>query len=85
MVSKQLQNSCRAVAKEKQSSAYRDVVEPLRLLSGLEYPYASGECAGCRRSSYGRKVMEFRARGHGRRGVANRGGNVELPEEIRRL
>ena len=29
--------------------------------------------------------MVFRARGRGRRGVANRGGNMELLEEIRRL
>ena len=28
---------------------------------------------------------EFRARGHGRRGVVNIGGNAELLEEIRRL
>jgi hypothetical protein len=30
-------------------------------------------------------MMEFRERGHGRRGDANRGGNAELLEEIRRL
>ena len=29
--------------------------------------------------------MEFRERGHGRRGAANRGGTAELMEEIRRL
>ena len=57
----------------------------LRLLSGLEYPYASGECAGYRGSSYGRKAMALRARGCGRRGVANKGGNVKLLEEIRRI
>ena len=29
--------------------------------------------------------MAFRARGHGRRGATNRGGNVKLIEGIRRL
>lgn len=29
--------------------------------------------------------MTFKARGHGRRGAANRGGNVELLEDIRIL
>lgn len=31
------------------------------------------------------RMMEFKARGHGRRGAANRGGNAKLMEEIRRL
>ena len=31
------------------------------------------------------RVMEFRERGHGRRGSINRGGNAEMLEEIRRL
>lgn len=54
----------------------------------MEYPYASGECVGYK-GDFGVPVKErgmaFRARGRGRRGIANKGGNVELLEEIRRL
>ena len=54
----------------------------------MECIYTSGECTSCK-GNFGlpvkERAMAFRARGHGRRGVANKGGNAELLEEIIRL
>ena len=53
------------------------------MLRVLEYPYASEECIGCK-GDFGVLVKErlivFKARGRGRRVVANIGGNAELME-----